>query len=161
MRYLALSLVLTLATVPARGKDACDILVVNQLSTTEIEVVFACDLNRAAFVAKAFTVKNGGDTIPAAILEQTRVSANFFTGLHLVLTTPMQAEVAYTLHVEEVSDVNFEVKDKKKEIRTKGTATLNRFLPQRIFATFPAPVSDQARDTVVSVTRAGDRKSTR
>lgn len=145
-------LLLLLFAVPLHAKQACDILIVNQLTTTEIEVVFDCDLKRTNFTAKSFTVKNGGDTIPAAILHQTRLSADFFTGLHLVLTQPMKPNVAYTLHVEEVSDDQSEIKDKKKEVRTKGAATLNRFIPQRIFATFPTTVKEQAS---IGVTRAG------
>jgi hypothetical protein len=159
-RFLLIALFLPVSVLAQQPRVIdCGILQANEHSLTAVEVVFDCDLHNENTTDGTFSVTSTGHTITATPVARTRVQAQFFTGVMLLLDEPMR-EGTYTVHADgivsrfQVNAEQFEarVSGKEGEVRRKGGVRLNRFDPYQLFATFPAAVTP---DATVTIKRAG------
>lgn len=157
MRNIILALSIATAVQAQPAKTPCSISAVDQLSSNELRLDTRCDISATNFTFRNARVIGGGETIPALLLGGTDESTDpgsgqkLYGAFHLRLEREMKPDIAYKLHIDELSDDVSEVKDGKSDVITKGTLAIRRFTPQEIFASFPATVTT----ATVKVTRAG------
>jgi hypothetical protein len=152
-RFLFLCLLLSAERVVAT--TPCNVIGVNQPSTTHLDIVFECQFKRTALpTIGAFTVTGLGD-LPqpaSAVIAFGGDAPDNFNHLLLQTSRSLLPGVAYQLTLAHLADDTFAIDNKTVDVKGTGDLTFpDRITRRRVFASFAVPITDTA--PTVSVTR--------